>query len=65
MAEEYGKIVDKQISGADLKSLVGKLIAGKVSRDEKAARDPRDTGPGSPLYRSRVWRIGDGSAFPQ
>ncbi len=37
VAEEYGKIVDKQISGADLKSLVGKLIAGKVSRDEKAA----------------------------
>jgi len=34
---EYGKIVDKQISGADLKSLVGTLIAGKVSRDEKAA----------------------------
>jgi len=37
VAEEYGKIVDKQITGADLKSLVGKLIAGKVSRDEKAA----------------------------
>jgi len=29
VAEEYGKIVDKQITGADLKSLVGKLIAGK------------------------------------
>ncbi len=37
VAEEYGKIVDKQISGVDLKYLVGKLIAGKVSRDEKAA----------------------------
>jgi transglutaminase-like putative cysteine protease/tetratricopeptide (TPR) repeat protein len=37
VAEEYGKIVDKQISSADLKSLVGKLIAGRVSRDEKAA----------------------------
>ena len=29
VAEEYGKIVDKQIAGADLKSLVGKLTAGK------------------------------------
>jgi transglutaminase-like putative cysteine protease/tetratricopeptide (TPR) repeat protein len=37
VAEDYGKIVDQQISGADLKSLVGKLVAGKVSRDEKAA----------------------------
>jgi transglutaminase-like putative cysteine protease/Flp pilus assembly protein TadD len=37
VAEEYGKIVDKQISGADLKSLVGKLVAEKGSRDEKAA----------------------------
>ncbi len=37
IAEEYGKIVDKQIAGADLKSLVGKLTAGKASRDEKAA----------------------------
>jgi tetratricopeptide (TPR) repeat protein/transglutaminase-like putative cysteine protease len=37
VAEEYGKIVDKQISGADLKSIVGKLVAGKGSRDEKAA----------------------------
>ena len=37
VAEEYGKVVDKQISGADLKSLVGKLVAGKGSRDEKAA----------------------------
>jgi transglutaminase-like putative cysteine protease len=37
VAEEYGRIVDKQIAGADLKSLVGKVIAGKVSRDEKAA----------------------------
>ncbi len=37
VAEEYGKIVDTQISGAELKSLVGKLVAGKGSRDEKAA----------------------------
>jgi tetratricopeptide (TPR) repeat protein/transglutaminase-like putative cysteine protease len=37
VAEEYGKIVEKQISGADLKSLVGKLVVGKGSRDEKAA----------------------------
>jgi tetratricopeptide (TPR) repeat protein/transglutaminase-like putative cysteine protease len=37
VAEEYGKIVDKQIAGANLRSLVGKLIAGKASRDEKAA----------------------------
>ncbi|MFY9645026.1 MAG: DUF3857 domain-containing protein [Terriglobales bacterium] len=36
VAEEYGKIVDKQVSDADLKSLVGKLIAGKGARDEKA-----------------------------
>ena len=36
LAEEYGKIVDKQVSDADLKSLVGKLIAGKGTRDEKA-----------------------------
>ncbi len=37
VAEEYGKIVDKQIADGDLKSLVGKLIKGKVSRDQKAA----------------------------
>ncbi len=37
VAEAYGKIVDKQIAGADLKSLVGKLIAGKTSQDDKAA----------------------------
>ncbi len=37
VAEEYGKIVDKQIAGAELKSLVGKLTIGKASRDEKAA----------------------------
>ncbi|MBZ5598777.1 MAG: DUF3857 domain-containing protein [Acidobacteriia bacterium] len=37
VAEEYGKIVDKQITDAVLKSLVGKLSAGKASRDEKAA----------------------------
>jgi transglutaminase-like putative cysteine protease len=37
VGEEYGRIVDKQIAGADLKSLVGKLTTGKVPRDEKAA----------------------------
>jgi transglutaminase-like putative cysteine protease/Flp pilus assembly protein TadD len=37
VAEAYEKIVDQQISSADLKSLVGKVIAGKTSRDEKAA----------------------------
>lgn len=37
IAAEYTKIVDKQIAGADLKSLAGKLTAGKASRDEKAA----------------------------
>ena len=35
VADEYGKIVDKQIADANLKSLVGKLIAGKNSRDAK------------------------------
>ncbi len=37
IAEAYGKIVDKQVAGADLKSLVGKLTNGKSSRDEKAS----------------------------
>jgi len=37
VAQEYGKIVDKQIAGADLNSLVRKLTAGKNTRDEKAA----------------------------
>lgn len=37
VAEEYGKIVDKQIASADLKSLVDKLIAKKKSRDETVA----------------------------
>jgi transglutaminase-like putative cysteine protease/Flp pilus assembly protein TadD len=37
VAEGYGKIVDKQIADADLKAIVGKLIAGKGSRDDKAA----------------------------
>ena len=37
MAETYGQVVDKQIAGAELKSQVSKLIAGKKSRDEKAA----------------------------
>jgi transglutaminase-like putative cysteine protease/tetratricopeptide (TPR) repeat protein len=36
VAEGYGKIVDKQVSDVDLKSLVGKLIAGKSTRDERA-----------------------------
>jgi transglutaminase-like putative cysteine protease len=37
LASEYGKIVDRQVAAADLKSLVTKLIAGKNSRDEKTA----------------------------
>ena len=37
IAETYGKVVDKQIAGADLKSLVSKLTAGKAPRDAKAA----------------------------
>jgi len=37
VAEEYGKIVDKQIAPADLKSVVARLIAGKNSRDQKTA----------------------------
>jgi tetratricopeptide (TPR) repeat protein/transglutaminase-like putative cysteine protease len=37
VAGEYEKLVDRPISSADLKSLVEKLIVGKVSRDEKAA----------------------------
>jgi transglutaminase-like putative cysteine protease/tetratricopeptide (TPR) repeat protein len=37
LAEAYGKIVDKQIAAADLKSTVVRLTAGKNSRDEKAA----------------------------
>jgi transglutaminase-like putative cysteine protease len=36
VAEQYSQIVDKQIS-ADLNSLVASLIAGRRSRDEKAA----------------------------
>jgi len=37
IAGEYGKIVDLQIAGADLRPLVAKLISGKKSRVEKAA----------------------------
>ena len=37
IAEEYGKIIDGQLAGADLKSLVARLAAGKKLRDEKAA----------------------------
>jgi len=37
IADEYGKTVDKQITGADLRPLVSTLIAGKKTRYEKAA----------------------------
>lgn len=37
IADEYGKIVDTQLAAADLKSLVARLVAGKKSRDERAA----------------------------
>jgi transglutaminase-like putative cysteine protease/Tfp pilus assembly protein PilF len=37
VAEEYGKIVDQQVANADIKSLVAKVVAGKNSRDDKAA----------------------------
>jgi transglutaminase-like putative cysteine protease/Flp pilus assembly protein TadD len=37
LAAEYGKIVDRQIASADLKSLVARIIAGKNSRDEKTS----------------------------
>ncbi len=37
VAEEYAKIVDGKIVGADVKSSVDKLITGKGSRQEKAA----------------------------
>ncbi len=37
VAEEYSKIVDKQIAAADLKSVVTRLTAGKASRQEKVA----------------------------
>jgi transglutaminase-like putative cysteine protease/Flp pilus assembly protein TadD len=37
ISEEYGKIVDTKLAGADVKATVDKLIAGKKSREEKAA----------------------------
>ena len=37
LAEEYSNIVDRQIAGADVKTLVAKLVAGQKTRDEKAA----------------------------
>lgn len=37
IAEEYSKVVDQQIAGADVKALVTKLVAGQNTRDEKAA----------------------------
>lgn len=37
VGEEYGKLVDQQVSDVDLKSLVANLVAGKKSRDEKAS----------------------------
>jgi hypothetical protein len=36
VATEYGRIVDQQISRADVKTLVAKLIAGQQGRDAKA-----------------------------
>ena len=35
LADEYAKVVDRAIAGADVKPIVAKLIAGKVSREEK------------------------------
>jgi transglutaminase-like putative cysteine protease/tetratricopeptide (TPR) repeat protein len=35
VAETYSKIVDKQIKASDLKSLIGKLVAGKTSQAEQ------------------------------
>jgi predicted Zn-dependent protease len=35
LADEYSKVVDRTIGAADVKPIVAKLIAGKVSRDEK------------------------------
>jgi predicted Zn-dependent protease len=37
VAEEYGRIIDQKSADDDLKSLVGKLVAGRSSRDDKAA----------------------------
>jgi transglutaminase-like putative cysteine protease len=37
VAERYGKIIDKQIAGAELNSIVDNLIRGKPSHNEKAA----------------------------
>ena len=37
LAEEYGKIVDKQVGTPEVKSFVGKIIVGKKSRHEKIA----------------------------
>lgn len=36
LADEYAKVVDRTIAGADVKPIVAKLIAGKVSREEKS-----------------------------
>lgn len=36
LAEEYSKIVDGRVAGAQLKSLADKLVTGKKSRQEKA-----------------------------
>jgi transglutaminase-like putative cysteine protease/tetratricopeptide (TPR) repeat protein len=37
VAESYGRVVDKQIDAKDVEPLVKKLVAGKVSREEKAS----------------------------
>ena len=37
IAEEYGRIVDRQIAGAELKPLAAKLIAGKKTREDRVS----------------------------
>lgn len=37
IAEQYSKIVDQQIAAAELSAVLGKLTAGRTSRDEKVA----------------------------
>ncbi len=36
VAEQYAKVVDGNVNSADMKQLVGRLVAGKKGRDEKA-----------------------------
>jgi hypothetical protein len=37
IAGEYSSVVEKQIAGANVKTLVAKIVAGQTTRDEKAA----------------------------